>query len=1126
MPDLDPRPSRRDVPRAAPREAVFDIAVVVPAEGHWGDAALHLLTVLALPQVTVSTGDTPLPGSIHTCLAIGPPGWSPEPPGCTVWRLSDGDDAEAGSTDGSWETPCGNQVSLPRQHVFTVVSDGRHASTPAVGAVEQVLYWLRERLAKGSAPLPERGWREWRVALQVLDLPPWRADRLPEGIEALIEARGAKKSDASGTRPAFDRKAVLAEPVSLIEAVLEGREPAGSLMTLVRAALPHSRTAHRLVGLGVAAGLLGDQKSFQQVRAKLSGPEWARPGVAFPRYAPGREGFCYSPLVLAWRTMEARADEPDFDLPDGIAAGRHIEQPLVWRPLADGRLADSDVRLISRSLLGNWLTLHTAPCPPGSQTRLDPAAYVPAAAGLEQMWFDIFRDMEHRRGRPLIRLRPWPAGTTAAFSLRYDVDRPIGDGRLDEIVAVGRNRLGGSCMSWYHFADDPNREAQGDRLRRQSCEAGIHAQTPTDAVPGLGVTHHSAPTSDYWRGDATNHALDGTAAGYGEFLAMQTLVPRPAWLPDGNGGRVGRLWTTPIHFPLEGTTDDRSLAYFDRLVDEFRDVLARGGHAIVATHPDLNQKPLQDLLAREDLTTVWAATVGDVVERCRRVLAPGAVMVTNEAHGLGLRATSDVSDLVVEVWRPGEVVPETEVVQLAGGRHGPLAALKVDHANIARICVVVLNTVSRDPRVLKESASLRAVGHDVTIIGVADRTVRAGDETLEDGTRIRRLDLRGASPGGGQWTRRLPLAAAVAATVVLFFLPPTQLTYYLALALLPAYLLFTGVFGRIERRIAKLWQRYAGKWKGYARMYGAICDTNPHAIHCHDIHALPVTVLAKLRLRVPLVYDAHEIYEELAQASKSYARKARLKHIVCHRFVDRFITINDSIAEWYARRYPALPKATIVMNATRAAPPFIYDGRLHAAAGLSDGAKILLYQGGYAEKRGLEYLVRAAAHLPPDWTLVMMGWGKTENDLRALADEINGRVAARGSREPSARFVPAVPPQELHLSTAGATIGVIPYENVGLNHWFCTPNKLWEYPNAGVPILVSPFPELRKMVETYGHGWLLPEEQDPRLLAQMVGSLTDQEIARAREACRRFIKSENWDRNGTRVVELYEELLA
>src|SRR5690606_10664221 len=160
----------------------------------------------------------------------------------------------------------------------------------------------------------------------------------------------------------------------------------------------------------------------------------------------------------------------------------------------------------------------------------------------------------------------------------------------------------------------------------------------------------------------------------------------------------------------------------------------------------------------------------------------------------------------------------------------------------------------------------------------------------------------------------------------------------------------------------------------------------------------------------------------------------------------------DSIAAWYAEKYPKLAPAVVVMNATEKAPPFDYDGRLHRAAGLPDGARILLYQGGYASKRGLDYLVRSAEHLPADWTLVMMGWGTLEAHRRGVAAEIEVRTL--GQRSPPVRFVPPAPQTELPLWTAGGTIGVIPYENVGLNHWFCTPNKLWEYPNAGVPVLV------------------------------------------------------------------------
>ena len=109
--------------------------------------------------------------------------------------------------------------------------------------------------------------------------------------------------------------------------------------------------------------------------------------------------------------------------------------------------------------------------------------------------------------------------------------------------------------------------------------------------------------------------------------------------------------------------------------------------------------------------------------------------------------------------------------------------------------------------------------------------------------------------------------------------------------------------------------------------------------------------------------------------------------------------------------------------------------------------------------------------------------------------------------------------------TAGATIGVIPYERVGLNHLYCTPNKLWEYPNAGVPVLVSPFPELRKPVEKYGCGWLLTEIPEPKVLAHQLAELTKTEITEAEKACRTFIKEDNWSKYAASLVALYDELI-
>src|SRR5690606_573509 len=128
--------------------------------------------------------------------------------------------------------------------------------------------------------------------------------------------------------------------------------------------------------------------------------------------------------------------------------------------------------------------------------------------------------------------------------------------------------------------------------------------------------------------------------------------------------------------------------------------------------------------------------------------------------------------------------------------------------------------------------------------------------------------------------------------------------------------------------------------------------------------------------------------------------------------------------------------------------------------------------------------------------------------------ELRKTAAALCSRIPKAesaiRFVPKVKQDQLPYWTAGATLGIIPYENDALNHWFCTPNKLWEYPNAGVPIIASPFPELRKVIEPNGIGWFLPDPLKPKDIAQAIASIPPEELEAARERCRRFIARDNW----------------
>jgi glycosyltransferase involved in cell wall biosynthesis len=307
---------------------------------------------------------------------------------------------------------------------------------------------------------------------------------------------------------------------------------------------------------------------------------------------------------------------------------------------------------------------------------------------------------------------------------------------------------------------------------------------------------------------------------------------------------------------------------------------------------------------------------------------------------------------------------------------------------------------------------------------------------------------------------------------------------------------------------------YRYRWEELA---AAAIKLKPDAVHCHDCISLPAGWIVKKALGIPLIYDAHEIYEAVAArrfGTTDYFARAHAKYLPR---IDGFIAVNDSAARYYRYAVPTAPRAVVIRNATDHVPGSPYDGRLHRAVGLPSNEKILLYQGGFTNHRGLQILVRSAALLPAGWSLVMMGWGTLSEELQRIA-------AADPAVAGKVHFVAAVPPGELLSWTQGASAGIVPYEDKMLNHWIATPNKLWEYPSAGVPLIVQPFPEMRRIVETYRCGWVLPAEFSPAAIAALVGSLTDQMLAEARLGCRAFIAKDNWSVYRQRLLELYDKI--
>ncbi|MFT4654465.1 MAG: glycosyltransferase involved in cell wall biosynthesis [Patiriisocius sp.] len=286
-------------------------------------------------------------------------------------------------------------------------------------------------------------------------------------------------------------------------------------------------------------------------------------------------------------------------------------------------------------------------------------------------------------------------------------------------------------------------------------------------------------------------------------------------------------------------------------------------------------------------------------------------------------------------------------------------------------------------------------------------------------------------------------------------------------------------------------------------------------IHAHDISTLPVGVALKQKLGVPLVYDAHEIYEEAVGVPffgrLLYRNINRL--LLTSGNIDLFITINESFIDYYQNTYPRSPKGILVMNAAVKSNFVEYDGRLHDAAGIDRSKKIILFQGGVTKKRGVVNLLQAANYLDSGWVLVFMGWGFYEKQILEYANEEGSNV----------RLIGPAPQDELPLWTSGATVGVIPYEEYGLNHKYCTPNKLWEYPNALVPILASPRDELTRIVTKNQTGKIMSEPVTPAVFAKEM-MFSDSEVTVFKKHCREFIELNSWAAYEKNILDGYNRL--
>jgi glycosyltransferase involved in cell wall biosynthesis len=383
-----------------------------------------------------------------------------------------------------------------------------------------------------------------------------------------------------------------------------------------------------------------------------------------------------------------------------------------------------------------------------------------------------------------------------------------------------------------------------------------------------------------------------------------------------------------------------------------------------------------------------------------------------------------------------------------------------DPARRHHVVMLVRNAYTHDSRVEKEARTLVAAGKRVTIVADAGPGLPARE--TRDGSEVIRVARRGP---------RLPGLRFVLHEL------------------------------RLARRLRGL---------------------RPTVLHAHDSNTLVPVALAARRLRVPFVYDAHDLW--LGRPRRERSRVYFALNQLYYGLVERLlvpraaatITVSPPIVEHLRDRY-RLRDVALVPNYPELAGD-LERRELRALPGgeaIDPDAPVVLYLGGLMAGRGLEPLVDAIGLLP-SVQLVLLGSG-------ALSETLLARAAQNGAR---VHLLPPVAPDEVEAYAASADIGVSPIVGSCLNYRYSLPNKLFQYMAAGIPVVASEFPQVREIVEGTRCG-LVADTTRPDAIADAIGRiLADREAAAAMGARGRAAVAEryNWSASAAVLRDVYARI--
>jgi glycosyltransferase involved in cell wall biosynthesis len=394
-----------------------------------------------------------------------------------------------------------------------------------------------------------------------------------------------------------------------------------------------------------------------------------------------------------------------------------------------------------------------------------------------------------------------------------------------------------------------------------------------------------------------------------------------------------------------------------------------------------------------------------------------------------------------------------------------------------------------DRRIAQEAGSLAAAGWSVDIYSAVDPDLR-WEEALPDGVQlIRATAPPRTTPPGFSILRRAKRRAE---------------------RLIPA---IAAVIESAQYRVRDV----AGEITSSQR--GRLSGLGPYSlVVAHDIPVLPLAAELRRAWGAHLICDVHELFPEQTLWIKSRAGRSYWRALEDRGFplCDALMAVNEGVAAYVRQRAPDRLVVT-VQNTV----PFVNRDRLvpidvRPLYDVPAGRKVMVWAGTLRPETNLTTVIRGFLSARLDgWVLAILGDGPLRRELQDFVTRANagdtvfvGRRVAQG---------------ELIRVLASAQIGILSYQADSLNLEVATPNKLYEYIQARLPIATSPLPQVARVITEYKNGQLI-DFATPDSAAVGLRRFASEHAAISAEALEAAANDLSWERDAGRMLSLVRQL--